>query len=107
MEAINYHAEAERHLHKLIETIADDLKIQKHLYSLTKIDGEVAFLELGSHDKIFELVGIQKDKINDSFREWYLQLTKKAIAVDLHEDEEKLLTIAAGLLIELNSKHFE
>ena len=96
----------EDHLTFLVELIADDLKIHRHLHllSLSGLDG--ALLKTNIHDKVFALAGIAKSKIDDSLREWYFQKAEKVFEIDIFKDEEQLYKIATEILVELNRRQY-
>lgn len=90
----------------LVELIAHDLKIHKHLHFLERSGLETFHLQLSIHDKIFRLVGIDGTNIDEDLREWYYQMTEKAVEIDVFEDEQKLIEFATDILVTLNKKRY-
>jgi hypothetical protein len=90
----------------IVELIAHDLKIHKHLHFLEKSGLDTSFLQLHLHDKIFKLAGIDETQIDDPLHEWYYQMAEKAFEIDVFRDELKLLEIATEILVALNKKQY-
>jgi hypothetical protein len=90
----------------LVDLIAHDLKIHKHLHFLERSGLETFHLQLNIHDKIFRLAGINKTELHENLREWYYQMAEKAVETDVFEDERKLIEFSTEILVTLNHKRY-
>lgn len=81
-----------------VRLIAEDLKIQKHLYwlSLGGLDSSPMNLEL---DKaIFSLIGISDSDLFEEAQEWYFQKVQDSFSMDIFNDENLLAETASDIL---------
>lgn len=99
-------AEHERLL-LIVELIAHDLKIHKHLHFLEQGGLDTSFLNLHVHDNIFKLAGMDESKIDDALLDWYYQMAEKAFEIDVFRDEKKLIEVATEILVALNKRIYD
>lgn len=82
----------------LIGLLADDLKIQKHLYHLSLGGLETSHVQLDLHRRIFILAGLKESDISEELEDWYFAQTQRVNAIDLKTNEQALYDLSAEIL---------
>ncbi|WP_343635837.1 hypothetical protein [Fluviicola sp.] len=82
----------------LIGLIADDLKVQKHLYHLSLSGLDTTPLQLELHRSIFVLAGLKESDISEELEDWYFAQTQRVNNIDLKHDEQALSGLSAEIL---------
>lgn len=88
----------------LVELIAHDMKIHRHLHFLEQSGLYVDDLRLSLDDKIFKLARIEDTETDEQLKVWYDNMLEKSIEIDAFRDKKKLLDTAEEILVELNNK---
>lgn len=96
--------EEQERLLLLVELIAHDMKIHRHLHFLEQSGLYVDDLRLSLDDKIFKLAGVKDTEIDEQLKVWYDEMIEKSIDIDAFRDKKKLLETAEEILVELNYK---
>ncbi|TSJ46725.1 hypothetical protein [Fluviicola chungangensis] len=82
----------------LMGLIADDLKVQRHLYHLSLSGLDTTPLQLDLHRSIFILAGFKEATISEELEEWYFEQTLRVNDAELVPDEQALTHLSAEIL---------
>lgn len=82
----------------LMGLIADDLKVQRHLYHLSLSGLDTTPLQLDLHRSIFILAGFKEAIISEELEEWYFEQTLRVNDAELVPDAQALTHLATEIL---------